>query len=211
MKALCISWEHRCPRQQLKKDTTTGPNINRMIVMVAAHNQFRTSVVATDYIRRIHSPGWHVKNLRSAKITNLECQLHRIGGATWESLWSLEKNIFRLEIPVAHTILVHALKAVEKLPHIILDVVHRDGRLWLRSFFQLVFQTHVTVLHNGVLNQPSLRICGVKKVKHLNDVWDTFEFTQHLVLSADYIADFLSALECYSLVVVLVNRLEHVA
>lgn len=125
--------------------------------------------------------------------------------------WNFEENVLRFEVPVRDPLLVHVLEAVEDLPDVVLDVVHRNWQLCLFSFSQCVLEAAITEFHHCVLNDPLLLVHCVEELDELDNVGSVFKERQDLILTRDDIACFLRALEGDLLIAVDIQRFKDVA
>jgi hypothetical protein len=106
---------------------------------------------------------------------------------------------------------VHIVEPVEDLSHVLLKSVHRQELSFLVKVLQHVLQAHITKLQNSVLNDSLLVINGVKEVQHLHDVLLATKHVQNLKLSRNNVACFLSSLESYLALSVIVPSFKNVA
>ena len=108
-------------------------------------------------------------------------------------------------------LVVHLLEAIEDLPHVAFDLLHRHRLFVFFSVAKLVLETAVTEFHDCVLNELVLGAHRVEKVNHLDNVRTALQQAEDLVLTRDNVASFLCSFEGNSLFFVLVNRFKYVA
>jgi len=116
--AFRFAWEDWPPREELGKDASNCPYINRVGVVTASKDQFRCPVVPRDDVGCV-KPGW-TENFGAAEVANFDYALR------------VHENIFRFEITMANALLVHKFHSEENLAHKVFNVVHWDE---LAGFF----------------------------------------------------------------------------
>ena len=78
---------------------------------------------------------------------------------------------------------MHVTQPVEYLPHVVLDLIHRDLALLLLSLLEDVLHTAIAKLHYSVLDDPLLRVNRVVEVQQLHNIRSTLQSFEDLVLS----------------------------
>ena len=68
LKSLSIAREERCASDELKQNAACRPDIDAAVILVAAEDQFRSSIVPGDDVRGVQTFG--VEDLCSAKVCN---------------------------------------------------------------------------------------------------------------------------------------------
>ena len=181
---------------------------------MAAHNQFWSPVVSTDYVGGVESTWFCIQDLGCTQIADFDPIIERILSdliVAKHSFGSLQKNVFWLQIPMDNPLSMHLLKALEDLHHKVLDMLHRDRSLVRDHLLEDIFQRFVAELHHDVLDDPLLMIHRVKKLVHLNHVRGSLQQRQNLVLSTDHAARLLSPLQSNFSFSVVVIRFEHIS
>jgi hypothetical protein len=182
LNAFSFPWEHWRFGEQLENDAACGPDVDRKIIFVTSQNKFWRPVVPTDHIRSIHAGRTQVQNLARAHIT-------------YPHTLIFEQNIFRFQISVGNTQVVHVFESDKNLSGVLFDGGHWQELFLSIKIFEHIFQRHIAKFEHSILDNPLLFIQGIEKVKQLHDILFTSEHIENFEFSGDDISCFLSPFE----------------